>query len=70
MNGTEIPAWLQDRHGRGRRRRRGHPPLGVEVATELVEQLLDLGVPGIHLYALNRANSIQEIYDNLGLAEP
>ena len=42
--------------------------LGVAVATELVEELLDIGVPGIHLYAMNRAERIQEIYAHLGLA--
>ena len=41
--------------------------LGVEVATGIIERLLDIGVPGIHLYAMNRAQSIEEIYDNLGL---
>ena len=41
--------------------------LGVQVASELVAQLLDIGVPGVHLYAMNRAQSIEEIYENLGL---
>ncbi len=41
--------------------------LGVEVATDLVAGLLELGVPGVHLYALNRANPITEIYDNLAI---
>jgi len=67
MNNTEIPAWLQERmdqvDGDGEATRQ----LGVEVATGLIEQLLEIGVPGIHLYAMNRAESIQEIYDNLGL---
>ncbi|HWJ97876.1 MAG TPA: methylenetetrahydrofolate reductase [Acidimicrobiales bacterium] len=67
MNNTDIPAWLQERmdevDGDAEATRR----LGVEVATGLIEQLLEVGVPGIHLYAMNRAQSIQEIYDNLGL---
>ncbi len=67
MNGSEIPAWLQERldgvDGDAEATRR----LGVEVASTLVADLLEIGVPGVHLYALNRANSIQEIYDNLGL---
>ena len=41
--------------------------LGVEVATDLVAGLLELGVPGVHLYALNRANAITESYDNLAI---
>ncbi|HEX2577477.1 MAG TPA: methylenetetrahydrofolate reductase [Aquihabitans sp.] len=67
MNGTEIPAWLQERldavDGDPEATRR----LGVEVASGLVAELLEVGAPGVHLYALNRANSIQEIYDHLGL---
>lgn len=67
MNGSEIPAPLQARldavDGDAEATRR----LGVEVASEQVAELLELGVPGVHLYALNRARSIQEIYDNLGL---
>jgi methylenetetrahydrofolate reductase (NADPH) len=67
MNNTEIPAWLQARmdevDGDGEATRQ----LGVEVATKLIEQLLEIGVPGIHLYAMNRAQSIQEIFENLGL---
>jgi methylenetetrahydrofolate reductase (NADPH) len=67
MNGSEIPDSLQARldevDGDAEATRR----LGVEVATGLVDELLESGAPGIHLYALNRANSIQEIYAALGL---
>ena len=44
--------------------------LGVEVCTDLCKRLLDHGVPGIHLYCLNRAASCTEILTNLGLAVP
>jgi methylenetetrahydrofolate reductase (NADPH) len=42
--------------------------LGVEVCTELCQQLLKHGVPGIHFYCLNRAPSCTEVLQNLGLA--
>lgn len=42
--------------------------LGVEVCTELCRRMLDRGVPGVHLYCLNRAASCTEILCNLGLA--
>jgi methylenetetrahydrofolate reductase (NADPH) len=41
--------------------------LGVEVCTALCRRLLDHGVPGLHLYCLNRVPSCAEIIRNLGL---
>ena len=66
VNGTHIPDDLQRRMDEVDGDAEATRKLGVAVATQLVADLLDLGVPGIHLYALNRAESIQEIYDNLG----
>ncbi|MBX3313343.1 MAG: methylenetetrahydrofolate reductase [Actinobacteria bacterium] len=67
INGTHIPDDLQARldevDGDPEATRR----LGVAVATDLVAELLELGVPGVHLYAMNKAQSIQEIYDRLDL---
>ncbi|MFN4261226.1 MAG: methylenetetrahydrofolate reductase [Gemmataceae bacterium] len=40
---------------------------GVAVCTDLCQKLLDHGVPGIHLYCLNRSLSVAEILWNLGL---
>jgi methylenetetrahydrofolate reductase (NADPH) len=42
--------------------------IGVEVCTDLCKRLLNHGVPGIHLYCLNRAPSSAELLRNLGLA--
>lgn len=42
--------------------------LGVEVCTDLCQRLLAHGVPGLHLYCLNKATSCAEIVNNLGLA--
>ncbi len=42
--------------------------LGVEVCTAMCRRLLDHGVPGLHLYCLNRHASCTEILHNLGLA--
>jgi methylenetetrahydrofolate reductase (NADPH) len=67
MNGTSLPAELRARMDRVSGDPDATRRLGVDVASELVAQLLDVGVPGIHLYAMNRAASIREIYANLGL---
>jgi len=42
--------------------------LGVEVCTENCRRLLDHGVPGLHIYCLNRGRSARELLQNLGLA--
>jgi methylenetetrahydrofolate reductase (NADPH) len=44
--------------------------VGVDAATQLCQQLLDAGAPGLHFYTLNRSGATREIYRNLGLGVP
>lgn len=67
MNGTAIPAKLAAQMDAVADDPEATRRLGVEVATELVHRLLDDGVPGVHLYAMNRSASIREIYSTLDL---
>jgi len=66
MNGSVIPEALLERLDRA-----ADPDevtaIGVEAATEIAAQLLDAGLPGLHLYPMNRSESIRRLYDNLGL---
>ncbi len=41
--------------------------LGVEYATQQVEELWEQGAAGIHFYVLNRSYSVSKILDNLNL---
>ena len=40
--------------------------IAVDQATELAQELLDRGAPGIHLYTLNRSDAALQIAANLG----
>lgn len=69
MSGAPLPTWLSarldttDDPDEVRR-------IGVEVASTLCNDLLAAGAPGLHLYALNRPDSIAAICKNLDLASP
>lgn len=41
--------------------------LGVDVAAQMCQALLDAGAPGLHFYTLNRSRSTIEVYEALGL---
>lgn len=42
--------------------------IGVEHAIEQCRELIDEGVPGIHMYVLNKSQACERILDGLGLA--
>ena len=67
MNGSELPAALQERLEAVEGDKEATRALGVEVASDLGRRLLDEGVPGLHLYTMNRARSVREVCTNLGL---
>jgi methylenetetrahydrofolate reductase (NADPH) len=38
---------------------------GLEVVTDLCEQLLAGGAPGLHFYSMNQADSVTRLWQNL-----
>jgi methylenetetrahydrofolate reductase (NADPH) len=67
MNGAEWPSWLADRFDAVGDDEEAVRAIGVDVATDIGSRLLAEGVPGLHLYTLNRSRSILEVWANLGL---
>jgi methylenetetrahydrofolate reductase (NADPH) len=67
MNGSEIPSALVERLDAVADDPEAVRAIGVETATELCERLLAAGVPGIHLYPMNRSESVRRVFENLGL---
>lgn len=67
INGADWPSWLQDRFDAVGDSADDVRRVGVEVACELGQRLLAQDVPGLHVYSMNRSESVQEIWTNLGL---
>ena len=70
MNGTAIPPELDAKMQLVDGDPEATRQLGVETAVELARDLLAQGVPGLHLYTMNRAASVREVVDELGLRAP
>jgi methylenetetrahydrofolate reductase (NADPH) len=68
--GAEIPRWLRLRlqdYGDDLASLRS---LGMDVVTDICEQLLTGGAPGLHFYTLNQAGIISTIVQRLGIQSP
>jgi methylenetetrahydrofolate reductase (NADPH) len=65
--GAEIPRWIRLRLQGFGDDSASIKSFGLDVITELCEQLRTAGVPGIHFYTMNQSAAVLEICDRLAL---
>jgi len=65
--GAEIPRWLRLRLAEFGDDKPSLQAFGVDVVTELCQNLLDYGAPGLHFYTLNRAEAPLAVLRQLNL---
>lgn len=65
--GAEIPRWIRSRLAGFGDDLSSIRAFGQDVITDLVDQLICAGVPGIHFYTMNRADPVLAITDALSL---
>lgn len=68
--GTEIPRWIRQRLASYGDDIASIQAFGQEVVTDLCDQLIAGGVPGLHFYTMNRAEPTLAIVNDLGLHAP
>lgn len=65
--GAEIPRWIRMRLEDFGDDIKSLRSFGTEVTTELCQQLLQSGAPGLHFYTMNQATPTIAVWNNLGL---
>ena len=67
--GAEIPRWIRLRLQSYGDDIASIRAFGEDVVTDLCDQLLTAGAPGLHFYSLNQADAVLAIADNLDLTK-
>ena len=65
--GAEIPRYILKRLQEFGDDRASIRAYGIDVTTQLCQDLLDNDVPGLHFYSMNQAEASEAIWSNLGL---
>ncbi len=65
--GAEIPRWIRLRLQSYGDDSASIKAFGLEVVTDLCDQLLNAGVPGLHFYTMNQSTAVKQICHNLRL---
>jgi len=63
--GAEIPRWIRKQLEAYADDKASLQAFGLDVVTNLCNQLLELGAPGLHFYTLNQTNATTAIWKNL-----
>jgi methylenetetrahydrofolate reductase (NADPH) len=66
--GAEIPRWIRRRLESYGDDRESIRAFGLDVVTDLCEQLLAVDAPGLHFYTMNQAEPTLELWKRLDLA--
>jgi methylenetetrahydrofolate reductase (NADPH) len=67
LSGMQVPTFIADKFEKYSDDLEATKEIGIEIATTLGAELLRRGVPGLHFYTMNSAQSTLEIAKNLGL---
>ena len=65
--GAEIPRWIRSRLAAFGDDTQSIKSFGLDVITDLCDQLRNAGVPGLHFYTMNQAATVTEICKRLDL---
>jgi methylenetetrahydrofolate reductase (NADPH) len=65
--GAEIPRWIRKQLEAYADDKDSLQAFGLDVVTNLCNQLLEQGAPGLHFYTLNQAGTTNAIWKNLSL---
>ncbi len=67
LSGMQVPTFIANKFEKFSDDLDATKEIGIEIATELGAELLRRGVPGLHFYTMNSAQSTLAIAKNLGL---
>jgi methylenetetrahydrofolate reductase (NADPH) len=65
LSGTPIPSAISDAFEKVGENPDDVRKLGVDIATELSQKLINAGAPGIHFYTMNTSTATREIFERI-----
>ena len=65
LSGTPIPSHISEAFSKVEDNPDDVRKLGVEIATQLCQELLEEGAPGLHFYTMNTSSATREIYSQI-----